>query len=213
MKSRKKMDELVGKIRDIGREKLISKKEQIFTQGVTADVFGYILDGEVRVYKMDLEGREKEVGRFGPGHFFGEVIVFATDTYPVFAEASKNSTILLFPREGVFTRIKSDPSIAESFLSLLAGKCLSLSSQIETLTLKTVRQRLIQYLLQHCSGGGCCVINLSTNKTQLARNLGTVSETLSRNLRALQDEGLITVSNKTIEILNCDQLRSELPDY
>jgi CRP/FNR family transcriptional regulator len=209
----KKVHDLIGKISDIGRKKSAAKKEQIFIQGASADVFGYVLNGEVRVYKMDMEGREKEVGRFGPGNFFGEVIVFATDTYPVFAEASKDSEILFIPKEAVFARIKSDPSIAEAFLSLLAKKCLSLSSQIETLTLKTVRQRLIQYLLRKCSGRGCCTVRLTTNKTQLARNLGTVSETLSRNLRVLQDEGLITVSNKTIEILNCDLLRSELPDF
>ena len=207
------MKELFGKIRDIGIAKSVPRKELIFSEGAEADLFGYILEGEIRVYKMDWNGREKEVGRFGSGHFFGEVIVFAADTYPVFAEASKDSTILFFPKKAVIDRIQQDPSIAEEFLALLAGKCLALSSQIETLTLKTVRQRLIQYLLQKCPGHGNCTVYLSTNKTQLARNIGTVSETLSRNLRALQDEGLIAVENKRIDILDCDRLRSEMADF
>ena len=50
------------------------------------------------------------------------------------------------------------------------------------------------------------VVNLPIPKGELASNLGTVSETLSRTFRKLSDEGLITVKAREITILDRDSL-------
>jgi CRP/FNR family transcriptional regulator len=50
------------------------------------------------------------------------------------------------------------------------------------------------------------VVTLPVSKTQLASNLGTVSETLSRTFRKLVDEEIILVNGKQIEILDADRL-------
>ena len=54
-------------------------------------------------------------------------------------------------------------------------------------------------------------IELPISKSQLASNLGTVSETLSRTLRKLSEDDLISVSGKTVEIIDFDRLE-ELAD-
>ena len=87
---------LIQKIQSIGIEKLIGEKQIVFSQGDKAEAFGYIVEGEVRAYRMDDQGREKEVGRFLSGTYFGEVILFASETYPVFAETVTPSRILFF---------------------------------------------------------------------------------------------------------------------
>jgi CRP-like cAMP-binding protein len=52
---------------------------------------------------------------------------------------------------------------------------------------------------------------LEIKKTELARLLGTISETLSRNLRGLQRDGLIEVKGRRIRIKECSRLRKEIP--
>lgn len=47
-------------------------------------------------------------------------------------------------------------------------------------------------------------------KTELAKLLGTISETLSRNLKQLQEEGLIAVEGNTIHIEDVSRLEKEL---
>jgi CRP/FNR family transcriptional regulator len=49
-------------------------------------------------------------------------------------------------------------------------------------------------------------VELPISKSQLASNLGTVSETLSRTLRKLSDDDVVRVNGKTIEILDYDRL-------
>jgi CRP/FNR family transcriptional regulator len=79
------------------------------------------------------------------------------------------------------------------------------ANQIEDLTFKDVPSRLARYLMA-LSEGVKASVELPISKSQLASNLGTVSETLSRTLRKLSEDDLISVSGKTVEILDFDRL-------
>ncbi len=159
---------------------------------------------------MDERGREVELIRAGPGDFIGEAVVFAADSFPAFAQAASVSETYFFDRKAVFSRIRRDPETARFFLDLLARKCLVLNKRIETLSLRTVRQRLASHLLTSCSGERCCRVVIDTKKSDLARLLGTVGETLSRTLSRMEKEGLIEVSGRTIRIPDCRRLRAEV---
>ncbi len=197
-------------IKDIGQPKKYQKNELLFSAQQKADGFYYVQTGEIRVFKMDEQGREVEVVRLEPGDFLGEAILFVSSAFPFFAQAVKDSQVLFFEKNKIFKRIEEEPSIAKFFLNLLARKCIILNKRIETLGLQTVRQRLVQYLLLNCSGEQQCTIKLKTRKLELAKILGTISETLSRNLKQMQDEGLIEVEGKKIHIKDCSKLKSEL---
>ncbi|MFC2170257.1 Crp/Fnr family transcriptional regulator, partial [Acidobacteriota bacterium] len=109
-----------------------------------------------------------------------------------------------------FQKLEKDPVIAKFFLTLMAKKCVTLNKRIETLGLTTVRKRLIQYLIANCSGQNKCSVELKMKKVELAKLLGTISETLSRNLKQMQDEELIEVKGKKILVKSCPKLRAEL---
>ncbi len=159
---------------------------------------------------MDSEGKELEVTRLEARDIFGEALLFASKSIPFYAEAVKASHVLLVPRQSVLELIEKDPEVSRFFLILMAEKCLILNQRVRSLGLKTVRQRLVGHLVTNCRGNKCCRIELGMNKGDLARLLGTVNETLSRNLRQLQEEGLIQVDGKKILIKDCMRLRREL---
>ena len=79
------------------------------------------------------------------------------------------------------------------------------AQQIEELTFKDVPSRLARYLLDLARGRQAAV-ELPISKSQLASNLGTVSETLSRTLRKLSDDDLIRVTGKRVEVLDVERL-------
>ncbi len=198
------------KLKDIGRLKNFQQGEILFNPKDVANGFFYVQSGKIRVYKMDEQGREVEVVRLGPGEFLGEAIVFVSPVFPTFAQAVENSSVLFFDKKRINKKMERDPDISRFFVDLLARKCVVLSDRIESLGLRTVRQRLIQYLLSNCSGEQRCTIDLKIKKGELAKILGTISETLSRNLKQMQEEGLIEVKGTSIFIKDCPALRSEL---
>jgi CRP-like cAMP-binding protein len=197
-------------LKKLGHLKRFQKGEMLFSAQDNANGFYYVESGEIRVYKMDEHGREAEVVRLGPGGFLGEAIVFASLVYPVFAQSVTNSEVLFFDKIEINREMAKNPNIALYFVNLLARKCVVLSDKIESLGLRTVRQRLIRYLLSDCSGDRKCQVELKVKKGELAKILGTISETLSRNLKHMQEEGLIEVDGNLVTIKNCPALREEL---
>jgi CRP/FNR family transcriptional regulator len=204
------MAELEESVKNIGILKKYIKDEILFSAQENANGFYYVQSGEIRVYKMDENGREVEVVRLEPGDFLGEAIVFVSSRFPFYAQAVKDSKVLFFEKKTILRKIESDPSAAKFFVNLLAKKCLVLNKRIESLGLQTVRQRLIQYMLLHCRGEEQCVIELKMKKSELAKMLGTIGETLSRNLKQMQEEGLVEVKGSRIQVINCPELRTEL---
>jgi CRP/FNR family transcriptional regulator, dissimilatory nitrate respiration regulator len=201
---------IAAKLRALGVLRRFGRDELLFAAGDPANGFYIIQSGQVRVFKMDDEGREVEVARLGPGETLAEAAAFAAKEFPLFAQAVRDSTVLFFDKDSVLRRIEADPSLAGLFISLLAKKCLTLNRRIESLGLLTVKQRLAQYLLSQCSGRGQCLVDLTMTKGELAKMLGTVNETLSRTLKQMREEGWIEVKGGRIMIKDCPALRSEL---
>jgi len=204
------MDDLDKKIAALGVKKSYKKDAFLFLAEEDARGFFYVLSGEVRIFRMDDSGREVEIVRLRPGDFFGEAVAIVSGKFPAFARATKDTEVLYFERPAVLRSIQSDPAVAEFFLVLLANKCLLLNERIETLNLRTVRQRLAQYLIAHCAAERSCAIDLAIKKCELAKHLGTISETLSRTFRRMERDGLIEVRGKRIRVPDCDKLRQEL---
>lgn len=194
----------------IGQPFSFRKGEFIFSAEDKARGFYYVKCGEVRVFKMDAKGKEVEVVRIGPGGFLGEAVVFVSPVYPVYAQAVTDADTLYFAAEDVQRKIEDEASMARFLIDLLAQKCVTLNSRLEALELQTVRQRLAQYLLSRCSRERDCLVELETTKTELAKILGTIGETLSRNLKQMQEEGLIEVKGQNIVVRDCAKLRQEI---
>jgi CRP-like cAMP-binding protein len=202
------------KLRAIGKPKRFSAGTALFRAGDKAGAFFAVETGAVRVLRTDENGRELQVARLGPGDFLGEAFSLTGLAYPFSAEAAVETTVMRFEAARVREAIAADRRTALFFIDLLAGKCVLLSGRVSSFGLKTVRQRLAQYLLRSCEGApsGRCVIGLTVKKSELAVHLGTVGETLSRTLAAMARDGLIEVRGREIRILNCPALRAETGD-
>jgi CRP/FNR family transcriptional regulator len=199
-----------AKILALGTPRHFARGSVLFSERDKAAGFFFIRRGEVRITKLDEHGRELEVTRLGPGDFLGEAVAFVGGRFPFFAQAIGETDIAYFEIEAVLRAVDRDPGTARFFLDLLARKCVVLSARIESLGLRTVRQRLVRYLLENCAGSAPCIVSLKIRKGELARQLGTVGETLSRNLRQIQDEGLIEVRGGDIHLKDPARLRGEL---
>lgn len=189
----------------------------IVCQGDPADRFFLVESGEVSLQKSNQEGGAIEISRIKAGQWFGEVMLFAAQAYPANAVAACETELSVF-RIGELRRLmESDGAVPAFFLKLLADKCLALNRRLEELTVMPVRERFLRYLFRLCGSTGrpCpvqgpCSFSLPSKKREIATELGIVPETLSRAIRSLENEGLISVTASRVLVRDCARLRSEL---
>ena len=175
--------------------------ELLFSEGEKAVGFFVVLDGKVKVYKLSPDGKERILHIIQPGGTFAEAAIFGDGMYPAYAEPLQVSKLFFLPKDGFLKLLMDNGRISINMIAGLSRFLRQFANQIEDLTFKDVPSRLARYLMD-LSKGSRPVFDLPISKTQLASNLGTVSETLSRTLRKLSEDDLIRVDGKTFEILD-----------
>ncbi|OPY91001.1 MAG: cAMP receptor protein [Syntrophus sp. PtaU1.Bin208] len=198
----------LDQIRDIARDRLFDKGKEIFAEGEEGEGFYVVASGQVKIYKLSLEGKEQILHIYGPGNSFGEVAVFSGKRFPAHASTLLKSHLLFFPRTAFVSLISGNPSLCLNLLADLSLRLRQFTVQIENLTLKEVPGRLASYLLYLSDEEGQGDhLSLSISKGQLASLLGTIPETLSRILSRMSSADLIEVKGKEITIRDLDGLR------
>ena len=192
------------RIQAIALQKEYRRGDLLFAEGQKAEGFYLLLEGKIKLYKLSAAGKEQILHILGPGEPFAEAALFAGAGYPAFAEALADSRILYFPKRKFLQLLQGDPQLSLNMLATMAGFLKRFSHLVERLSLRDVSARLAQYLLQEIPLDSPAPprIKLKLTKSQLAAQLGTVSETLSRTLKKFRQEGIITVQGRNITILD-----------
>lgn len=205
-------EEDLEKIASIALSKRYRKGDVIFSEGSAASAFYLVVSGRVKVYKLSQEGKEQILHMFSSCDTVGEAALFADVEYPAFAESLCESELLYFPRHDFLGLVKRNPQLGLNVIANLGRLLRQFVSLIEGLSLKEVSARVAKYLMdlavrQGVQGKDGAEVRLDVTKSQLASNLGTVAETLSRTLSKLRSEGVVEVKGSLITILNCKALR------
>ncbi|EFK05292.1 cyclic nucleotide-binding domain protein [delta proteobacterium NaphS2] len=197
------------KIRDVAVSKKYLKGETIFMEQDEGNGFYLVAEGQVKIFKVSVSGKEQILHVFGPGEPFGEVPVFSGRRFPANAEAIQASRLLFFPRSAFLDLITSHPSLALNMLAVLSMRLRQFTQQIENLSLKEVPARLAAYLLYLSTEQGREeFVALDISKGQLASLLGTIPETLSRIFGRMGKQGLIEMEDRKIRLLDREALES-----
>ena len=200
-------DELAA-LKAIASFRRVKKGEMIFFEGDPATGFFVLLQGIVRIYKASPDGKEYTLHRINPGQMFAEAAIFRGDSFPANGVALQDSAVAFFPRDKFTTLITGSPQISLKMLSALSDFVRQFNRQVEELSLKEVSARLASYFMKISDETGKNVFRLEISKSELARSLGTVSATLSRNLKKMKELGIIKVDGQTITVLDPDFLRN-----
>jgi CRP/FNR family transcriptional regulator len=186
------------------KEKSHTRGDLLFSEGDEAEGFYIVASGKVKIYKLSPEGKERILHIIHPGWSFAEAAIFGDGCYPAYAEPLEKSQLIYFSKREFLDLLHSRSQLAINMIGGLSRFLRQFANQIEDLTFKDVPARLARYLLD--LAGEAEWVELPVSKTQLASNLGTVSETLSRTFRKLSDDGSISVQGKRIDILDFDRL-------
>jgi CRP/FNR family cyclic AMP-dependent transcriptional regulator len=178
--------------------------EIIFLEGDPCAGLCIIEEGRVKLFKVSQEGREQIVKLLGPGEFFNEVAVLDGGPNPVSAMAALESTLRVIGRDTMLHLLARHPAIAVGVIENLAARARHLLSLVEDLSLRTVSSRLAKLLVTEAAADDEAPRRMT--QQEMAAQLGTVREMVSRALRSFEEEGLIRFDRHRIVVLDAEGL-------
>ncbi len=209
-------DEL-ERLSKIVRQKTFNKGDIIFFDTEPYLGFYITVTGLVKIYKISKDGREHILHLISSYNTFAEVPLFEnfgeeferSYVYPANAMAIEDDTrVILIPARQFRELLESDSKICIKMVSGFAKRLRHLNHHIEELTLKDVTKRVAGFILaEQKKSETADTVSLNISKNDLAAYLGTIPETLSRTLKKLQDDDMINVEGKNIEITDIKRLK------
>ena len=165
--------------------------------------------GSVKLALRSAEHEERVLRLVSPGQTFGEAAALLGRPSGYEALALVDSRLIVIPSAAILSLIDRVPRFARNIVKRLAEGTFELLAEVETATMRRGSQRLASYLdslAEPATAAGAWAVQLPVSKTLVAARLGVKKETLSRLLRQLADDGVITVSRREIAILNRGRL-------
>ncbi|HEY0307073.1 MAG TPA: Crp/Fnr family transcriptional regulator [Acidobacteriaceae bacterium] len=189
--------------------------ELLFSEGEPCNGLHIIARGKVRIFKTSMGGREQVLAVNIPGESVAELPVFDGGAYPASAIAIEETEIAYISRRDFHAHCMEHPEVALKVLAVVGARLRRLVGIIEELSFTTIRQRLISALVRLAESEGTQTergieFQLPASHQELASQLGTVRELISRNLTRLQAEGLLDVDARQIVVTNMKGLRALL---
>jgi len=188
-------------------EHKVARGEIIFHRGDPCVGFHTVVYGQVKLAFTSPQGTEKVIEIIGPGHSFGEALMFMEKPYIVSAQALADSLLLHVGKSAVFGGIERDPKFARKMLAGLSRRLHGLICDVEAYSLNSGTQRVIGYLLKSDDLQDGDQFRLDVSKTVLASRLNLTPEHFSRILHDLTAQKLIAVNGRDITIQDIQRLR------
>lgn len=193
--------------------KTYEKDAVIAMEDEECNSLGLILDGQVEVQRIYSSGKHIVLKRMTAGEVFGEAIIFSKiNKYPATIISMSKSNVAFIKKEDIIQLCILEESILKNFITLLSDKIFILNNKIKNISFKTVKQKVINYILEQMHEQKSSTIVLKANKEQISSLIGIPRPSLSRELMKLRDEEIIDFDKNTITICNIDALEEELID-
>lgn len=189
--------------------------EIIFSEGDPCEGLYVIHSGNVKLFNTSASGREQVLLVEGAGNSLAELPVFDGGTYPASTAAVERCTLLFISKRDFRKLCLERPELPLKVLKVVSSRLRQLVGIIEELSFTTVRNRLAMLLLQEAKGKGQKTSRgiefiLKVSNQELAFQIGTVRELVSRNLSYFQSKGILKIEGRTVIIADLSALEAEV---
>jgi CRP/FNR family transcriptional regulator, polysaccharide utilization system transcription regulator len=202
------LEKLISDHRKVSRFK---KKQLLYSEGNNANSLFFIVNGKVKTFKTNEEGRELITGLYKDEDFLGYMNLLEDSDHTESAMALEDSEIHVIPKDEFFAVLFSNKSIAEKFIKLLSNNLIEKEERLLKLAYNSVRKRVAESLLMLYNN-----FHKEENKTDftmavyrddLAAIVGASKETVIRTLSDFKDEGLVNIAGSKISIADLPKLQ------
>lgn len=186
--------------------RLVERGRWVFEQGDAAAAFFLILEGQIKLSRINHDGNEAVVHIYESGATFAEAAMFMGGVYPVSAQALTAARLVAIDAAALKRKVATAPDVVFLMLASLSRHLKILVDQIENMKLLSGDARVARFLLELCpTRTGTASVVLPYEKAVIANQLGMQPETFSRALSRLRGVG-VAVSGQSVEIASLARL-------
>ncbi|MBV1818444.1 Crp/Fnr family transcriptional regulator [Anaerosalibacter bizertensis] len=179
------------------------KNSIIYIQNEKCSTVDILLNGTIAVQRIGENGDVLTVATFSSGDIIGGNLAFSNNNeYPMTIISASNSEILHIKRGFILELCQNNKAFLVRFLHCLSDKTLVLTDTIKFISMKSIRDKIIEFLTYEYYTQKDLNIKLNISKKELAEKFGIQRPSLFRELRKMKEEKLIDYNHKYITILD-----------
>ena len=178
----------------------------VFTRGQRADNFLVVTQGSVGVFARSGEGREVLLYRVRAGETctLTTSCMLTNTRYPAEAVTETDVHAKIIGAEQFERALHESTTFRQFVFSSFSARLADMMQRMEQLLLDSAQLRLVRSLLRRAGAES----TVAATHEQLAQEIGTAREVVSRLLKRLEQEKLISIKGDDIELLQPGVLRA-----
>ncbi|WP_348673068.1 Crp/Fnr family transcriptional regulator [uncultured Abyssibacter sp.] len=204
--------EVVERLVKLARLRRLQDGERLFSQGDEADGLYGVMSGRIRISSTGADGRELLVQLFEPGAWFGEISMFDDLPRTHDGAAQGPAAVLVIPKADFRALLEREPGLYPHFLRMLCRKLRRSFGYIESAAFLPLRGRIAYRLTELAqlhgreADDGAIEIGLHLPQEELARMVASTRPSVSRELKALEAEGVLDIAYGKVRVLDAKRL-------
>lgn len=179
----------------------------VFVEDDQVDSIALLISGTVRVYKISETGREITLYRFGLGEscILTANAILSRRSFPAIATVDKDAEAVMVPAEALRDWVRRYDLWREFIFELLSQRLATMMTVVEEVAFRRMDARIAGFLLQRAQSHN----PISITHQEIASELGSSREVVSRILEDFSELGWIRVGRGKIEILDFAGLQKQ----
>ena len=190
-------------------ERRFAADDVLFWEGQECAGIFLIIQGTVKIFRTSPGGREVVLSIESAPATVAELPLFDGGPYPASVRVVEPVVSLFINKQDFQQFCRQYPDVALKVLAVVGRRLRQLVFLVESMTFGSVTQRLARMLLEASKEAGSATFDLPGTHQEVASRLGTVREVVSRNLGRFRAQGLITIHDRQVQILNRAGLQQE----
>lgn len=203
----------VGELETIFREILyrIEKYkagEFVRFRGDSCDDLLILLDGKVKTEMQDFNGKVVRIEVMDAPSLLASGFLFATDNvFPVDVITITDCSFLTIPKKSVIDLCRKNEKFLLNLLQDMGDRLVFLSEKLYMLTLRTLKEKIADYILSLCKDKQC-EVSVPLTKEELSQVFGVARPSLSRAFADLARDGILEMDGRKIIIKDFEKLKA-----
>ena len=197
------------RIADAAMRVSLAAGDVFYQEGDTRDVFALVGHGDIRVFKTAESGREISLYHVRDGEpcLVNMLCVFLGRPAMASARAEAATEAVAIPAEIFREWVASEDSVRRFVFATMARRVVDVMTLVEEVAFRKMDVRLAELLLRRFSNQGLPVRETATTHEDLAAELGTAREVVSRLLKEFERTGIVAISRGRLELRDGEHLR------
>ena len=194
----------------------LQRGDSLFLKGSAPDALFGVVSGALRVSVVAPGGREAVIAVLEPGHWFGEVSLFVGRERVYDTCAVEPAEIAVVAAEDFHRLVDTQPAVHMAFTRLVCMRLRQALAWIDDAILQPLPVRLAHRLLTLDARPGAAAPDgaavLAVSQEDLASMLGVSRQSVNRQLKLWEDEGVLRVGYRVVELMDRTRLEGYAQD-